>query len=431
MLTASILAALCAAESSHAFSRGHREVVAPPASVRTNGLYGEPPFIAETPEMEKLIKAAGQGAISRGLCMADHIGQTSGGGGQCDQDYARLYSKSVIKVNLVIGYVDFWDTTGQTSYTLQGFNGETVNMGQNATTSPFDYALVRGLLTSGCGRNGSQLCGFSEVGKDVFEKRVAGVQGGPPVTFQVTLAQATASPFHNLNTSVLRDVQSEVSAHCEDVLFGGLAGSADIVLYEGHARNGGGPDCQPVVLRGNHADYGGYYLSNKNSLGYGKIRSALETRRSSGEPLYAAGILACRSNSLFIPMMKSVSPGSRFIGAGNIENGAALMTADLAVLDASMRKMCPDQVRQAINAVPRGSCDNYDNPAASLFDPAGGGGGSGRLRGARIEPAPETAAVTGPVIPYYAPAPDYLPAPVPSYVPDIEAWTGRSMGELY
>jgi hypothetical protein len=74
---------------------------------------------------------------------------------------------------------------------------------------------------------------------------------------------------------------------------------ADVVFYNGHSRDGGGPDFSPPMLR---ADHHVFYLAYQNQrLGVRNMSRALAESKS---PPAVVGLFSCVSNNLVSPAIK-------------------------------------------------------------------------------------------------------------------------------
>ena len=344
--------------------------------VITQPALGQFPF--EAPDQLRAVAADGlrlayvQGYadISRWLNNPAHAGAT------CDEDYARLYSKPVIDVRLAIGYLDYLAPLtlgGGVNFTLPRSSYAPLtadaDMGRNMSLSPFVYSAVMTILQRPCSPGGAQVCGFRQTGRDgVLEKQVAGLGGQGAVTFRIRVTQSSASPFYDLNTGRLSGVQAQLEGDSEDNFFNGLR-DADIVLYIGHARNGGGPDFRVVVVDGGgHANYNGHYRGGPRAFAdRERMYTALRSRGDGGPPVLA--LMGCLSAAHWGGTLNQIAPGSRKWLAGDVSHTPTLTNGALAALDAAMRRQCLDKSRGAA-VLPAGYAGN---PGAEGHASARGG----------------------------------------------------------
>lgn len=355
---------------------GRREV--PPQQPPEPPL-GVPPFSGPTPEMALVVKTMRLGFRSVTADIRRHLNSIPSSNGACDSEYQPLFAKGAVDVRLNIGYMDFSIDGGPVSFdTWVPQIGRSVTIGPNSPVSPFMYEQVIDLLTGPCVPNGSAICGFQRIGPEgVFAKAVPGPNGQPTI-FRVTVTQAAASIFHDMNDvgGSLSYLQSQYTERADDNFFGGLR-TADIVAYVGHARNGGGPDNRVVVRKPDlHADYAGHYKNPAAAdrgggfEGARRMREALSSRRQSGtESPYLLAIMACRSSQLFASGIHAEAPGARLAMTGDITYGPSLLTGALAAIDSSMRRQCRDNFLRAIE-LPQGTATvpNYGRTSKAVGD---------------------------------------------------------------
>ncbi|RYZ66278.1 MAG: hypothetical protein EOP05_19370, partial [Proteobacteria bacterium] len=189
----------------------------------------------------------------------------------CASFYSNVKKKGEMKIALGLGYYD--SSEGEPfSFQIYSPTGQltTANFGMNATIDIAYDDLYRELLVRPC--SGSlQLCGFKEKAPGLFEKKVKTPEG-KKIKAIVEMRHASVTPEHASNVGPMSSEQIAKSDATTRWFFGQVA-QADLLVYNGHSRKGGGPDFHPPKLRENlHVNYSWY---EKNSPGINRLTSAL------------------------------------------------------------------------------------------------------------------------------------------------------------
>lgn len=89
-------------------------------------------------------------------------------------------------------------------------------------------------------------------------------------------------------------------------------GTYDWVLYDGHSRDGGGPDFAPPLLVGTHVDYPAYErLRARKASTLDAVLSALRTPAEKKGGLRYLGIYSCASTQHFKGAIRAAAPQAR------------------------------------------------------------------------------------------------------------------------
>lgn len=180
----------------------------------------------------------------------------------------------------------------------------------------YERMLLVARLTAGC-TAGETVCGFSRDSRDVelFRKgnirlRVIASSAGPDDE------EDRKDPFQAMRT-----------AHAERVFLDGLR-DADVVIYNGHSRGGGGPDFRPPRLSGGAVDYE-WYRARKPGM-----RPVLEAlKRGMRESrLQLLSFLSCASAKHFVQSVESARPGLNTVTTPQLLYFADAHAATLDVL---------------------------------------------------------------------------------------------------
>jgi hypothetical protein len=233
----------------------------------------------------------------------------------CLNRYQSLYQDGVLNVTVGFGY---WDNSP----------GEFV----------FDQFISNGLrvaLMAPCSP-GVNVCGFKRSG-DLFTKTVRGPDGKPN-RFTINLLSSSLSSDNVANTTVNRVKQY---AHCEAVTrnyFNEIARGSEVVMYVGHARNGGGPDfCPPVRDGRKHTNYPWY---EANRPGFNRLLTSLATAESIGKPNQIVGLYSCYSRRHFHKEMARTSPKTGFVLTDVEISSIDALNSLVTTLDAVIAQKC-------------------------------------------------------------------------------------------
>lgn len=251
-----------------------------------------------------------------------------------------LYKKSKIEMRYALGYFD-------ESYGAGFVHPE---YGYSYSLDPIAYQVIRNFLKKPCPFNSDrQACGFYEVPPFLnavsrLEKVVS--RHGFSQTFSIQLSHSSASIYFLPNTNENKYEQAEVTALSESNFLNGLAGEADIIFYNGHSRDGGGPDFSPPVLRASDlkVNYAGFYHLQKP--GYKKMMSSL---RLSGAKPQVIGLFSCYSKKHFYRPMTLVGPQKGLILTGAAIDYLNTTLASLGYLEALLRGACGNDIRSIVN----------------------------------------------------------------------------------
>lgn len=233
----------------------------------------------------------------------------------CLKRYSGLYKDGVLNVALGFGY---WDNSP----------GEFV----------FDSYIANGLrlaLLAPCSP-GVNVCGFKRQG-DVFKKTVKGPDGKPN-QFTVSISYGSISSNNVENTTVNKAKQY---AHCEAQTakyFREVANGSEVVMYIGHARDGGGPDfCPPVRDEHKKTNYPWY---QKHRPGFNRLLSSMQASKAAGQPNQIVGLYSCYSRKHFQREMGAVSPSSGFVLTDIDISSINAINSLVTTLDAAIAQKC-------------------------------------------------------------------------------------------
>jgi len=249
---------------------------------------------------------------------------------KCENVYAKAMDKGVLDIRYALGYFD--DTTGEERI----HNG--VNYGLSPSLDIEVFNSLRKELTSPCRTKTMRVCGFEQngeplTGKVVLQKNIN--LHGKKTLVRITLTQASATPNFEQNKGIASDRQQILTAQSEENFFEGLK-SADIVLYNGHSRNGGGPDFNPPRLMSNlHVDYKGYY--EKKRPGILRVMASL---KENPDKEIILGLFSCYSKKHFYDTFMKANPIQRLILSADTIDYFDTLKASIGYLEGFLRGSC-------------------------------------------------------------------------------------------
>lgn len=263
----------------------------------------------------------------------------------CERFYSRVKQKKEMKIVLGLGYYDA--SEGELfSFDYYGPNGkEVVDFGMNSTIDLALEKLYREILTKGC-QGSLQLCGFKEERPGIFTKKLKSPDG-KKMKAVIEMKHASLTPEHSANVGALAAQQTAKSDAAAQWFFGSVP-SADLLVYNGHSRKGGGPDFHPPVLLKNlHVNYRWY---EKNAPGITRLTNAL--RATSSQPA-AILMMSCNSDKLFTGKLKSAAPQTSVLTTNAVPpSGTSPTKGALAGMDAFLRFQCEGGFRQELGSDP-------------------------------------------------------------------------------
>ncbi len=256
---------------------------------------------------------------------------------QCTNNYAHILNKGSMDIVYVMGYLD--DAGGKAS--TIGVDGTNYGVARSSDEAISNAILAK--LTEPCKKSTQKLCEFSIIDRsNAITKLGKNIQMfGRSVRVNITLGYSSVSEIYEKNITSLKSQQELQSRQAEALFLNGIR-TADVAIYNGHSRNGGGPDFAPPVLKAdNHTNYA-HYL--KNRIEIGKVLSALKDRRDDNLVL---GLFSCSSNPHFSKRLLSVNPKQKMILSGDTMYTNETTVGSLGYLESMMRGLCGDELTQA------------------------------------------------------------------------------------
>lgn len=280
-------------------------------------------------ELVSYFEKVNQTHISTPQVSIDSKGQTIQ---KCMPVYKNALSKGVLDVHYALGYFD----DSQAIDII--YDNKNFGLSPSLDIAVFD--VIRVFLKSPCNTNSPQkLCGFTEQGEAsnglvILSKPIELL--GQSVTMRISLSYASASESFVANKSTLIERQKFLTQQSEQNYFGALAGAADVVFYNGHSRNGGGPDFNPPLLKEDlHVDYDGYYQIRKPG-----ITRVLEMIKNGRNKDQVIGFFSCYSQRWFYDSIMKANPKQRVVFSADTIDYLDSLQASMGYLEGFMQGYC-------------------------------------------------------------------------------------------
>ena len=240
---------------------------------------------------------------------------------RCYQSYHRFYDKEEIRFEILFGYKDARPAR---------FVGDR-----------YERLTLIGQLLSPC-PIGEHACGFvrSSYDKDLLEKEILGVDRNPR-RIKAYLVNSSIGPDDNSNRK--DPFQEWQSRYAKKHFVEGLQ-TADAVFYDGHSRDGGGPDFSPPKLVAGHTDYPWYV---ENTPGLNLLTQALLNTAGHTKLL---GLFSCVSSQLFSEKVRMSAPDLGLISSPKLIYYADALRVLRSALNALLGMWCENDFTLALQS---------------------------------------------------------------------------------
>ncbi len=240
----------------------------------------------------------------------------------CEDYRQKLYGRSEFNLTVAFGYMD--KIAERKNYVSDKFNGE---------------KLGRDLIRV-CDANTSAICGFKLISAQgaeprLFQKRTD--LGGQQLTINLTVVSSAYSYMHSDNVGKFKDLQQQKSDTAFRVYSEALA-HADVVFYNGHSREGGGPDFYPprrTSAQGG-VDYSWYI---KNRPGFKNVLSVLAASTEAPKML---GFFSCASEPHFKKELVKAAPPTYLVLSQFVDSVNVMTDSLFKSLDDVLKFQCPN-----------------------------------------------------------------------------------------
>lgn len=254
------------------------------------------------------------------------------GPAKCLPMYQPIINKGVLDIRYALGYFD--DSTGK------DVTWGKYNYGPSPSLDIAIFDTLRDQFRNNC-RGDLNLCNFNEVaankGKSVFEKYI-NIHGRRTLV-RITLTHASASSSFAKNKGPLAGLQKQLTAQSDENFFGGLK-TADVVFYNGHSRNGGGPDFNPPILNSlGKVDYDGYYEPKR----IGILRTLKSIKENPNKDVLL-GMFSCYAEMHFYKAFMNNNPRQKMILSSATIDYFDSLKASVGYLEGILRGSCGQEL---------------------------------------------------------------------------------------
>lgn len=262
---------------------------------------------------------------------------------ECQNHYLRLYSKTTVSVTLAFGYLDtrpFSDVS--TPANVYNF-----------------IEMIRTPCDDDVNPHYDHLCGFMNSPDDSihFFKEVSAEKSPDHKKhiFKITVVSAVPPNQAKASDNEMRKnpAQLKRSEFARQTYLRALQ-TDDVVIYNGHARDGGGPDFYPPVLTSLKTMRPNYACYRKKKPGLKDMIHALSTSKHHPEII---AMMACNSKQHFNEKLKRAAPESaRLLTNMTVETNVNEV-AQNGLLEGLMAQRCDDGFVQSMES----GVDKVDN----------------------------------------------------------------------
>lgn len=269
------------------------------------------------------------------------VNEASPSSATCQENYQPLLADGRLEIRFALGYFDNSAGNDLNNQTPESFS-KTHDAGARQAIEVFLTRPCSGRL---------KLCGFKKLGGNMGLAKLhkKDILQGKAVEVLVYLTSAAASTSHFDNIGRLAETQTKLSQQSMNNFFGGIKHGADIVLYTGHSRNGGGPDFQPPILRerDGHPDYKGYYEVHRTAE-----KHMLNMMTVSRNQQQIIGLFSCYSIRHFEREMLSVNADQKMILSHSALPYNQGIYSSVAYLEGMLRGHCGDELESLAEQTP-------------------------------------------------------------------------------
>lgn len=255
----------------------------------------------------------------------------------CSKQYEGMLVDGVLDIRYAFGYFDFSESGEDVTYRSHK-DAPLMNYGIGPSWDPdFYYATIK-FLTGRCEYPYQASCGFHLIGNpedgEVSLQKYVNLYD-QSILVRITLTMASAGYYLKENKTILKDRQDMLTRQSEANFFDSIS-TADVIFYNGHSRNGGGPDFHPPVLNyKNKPDYNGYYLVKKT--GINRLLKEIKARKDNN---YILGLFSCFSQKHFYNSLMKTRPGLRVALSAEEINYWDTYDASLGILEGILQGSC-------------------------------------------------------------------------------------------
>ncbi len=247
----------------------------------------------------------------------------------CEADYlTRLKTPGVLNIAVALGYSD------------------TIDEGFNLVTDQWVLKTVVTQLTKGCQYSGQGFCEFikqySEPHEVQLYSRELLTSDQRKLLVNLYIMNSSYDMSHEDNLTTYQEEQRLKSERVQS-FYGWALQQADVVFYEGHSRDGGGPDFSPP--RSNKNETVDYPWYRKNQPGLKFLLAQLN--QVTTKPM-VFGLFSCASQQHFQKKLSKYFNKSNTIMSTRVVEAHYTKEALLFSLESLLNFECSDQLSQRL-----------------------------------------------------------------------------------
>lgn len=256
--------------------------------------------------------------------------ESPNGIGSCTEKIlSRLKNPSELTIGVALGYSDLTD---------EHFD---------LVTDSFTLSTLVNNLTQKCSYLGQGFCEFnwvtgSEHDVNMYTRTIQTIDG-QYVKINVYTMNASYSIGNSDNKTKYKSEQ-EKKTQIAKAFYGWALQNADMVFYEGHSRDGGGPDFAPP--RPSHSGTVNYPWYHANKPGLKFLLASLD---AADEKPSRLGLFSCASRGHFLKSLKSHAPNSKLYLSTKVVEAGKTKAALMKTLESVMNFECDSELKSRLS----------------------------------------------------------------------------------
>ncbi len=223
---------------------------------------------------------------------------------------------------------------------------DTSDEGFNLVTDQWTLKTLVENLTKKCQYSDQGFCEFNKQNDDphniqLFTRELQlKNQNKISVNFYIMNSSYDGSNVDNLTT--YKDEQILKSKRAQE-FYGWAIQNADIVFYEGHSRDGGGPDFKPPYVKSNGTVNYSWYHKNQPGLKF-----LLNTLDLTTQPPYIFGLFSCASKKHFESKISKYFNSSHLILSTKVVEAHYTKEALLSSIESVLNFECSESLQKRL-----------------------------------------------------------------------------------
>jgi hypothetical protein len=246
-----------------------------------------------------------------------------------DRIQGKLKSPNVFNISVAFGYSD------------------TIDEHFDLVTDSFTQNTLDRTLTDSCKYDGQGFCEFRLISGGDDEINHYSRQFLTPdrqmTTVNVYTMNSSYSARNSENKTIYKVKQDQKTVAVRN-FYGSAMANSDMVFYEGHSRDGGGPDFAPPRENGSGTVNYPWYRTNKPGLKH--LLASLDNAARKPSQL---GLFSCASRGHFLRALQQHAPGSPIILSTRVVEASKTRTAMLRTLESVLNFECKEDLSDRLS----------------------------------------------------------------------------------